>query len=76
MRQRTLGIIAGALLAGGAALGIGTAIVAYRTAATSPAANAQERVPPRHQLPGPGNQEPGFRQPTRRPDRQRPGGGL
>jgi hypothetical protein len=71
MRQRTLGIIAGVLLAGGAALGIGTGIVAYRTAATSPSANAAERVPARQQRPGPGNLEPGFRQPSSRPGRQR-----
>ena len=77
MRQRTLGIIAGALLGGGAALGIGTGIVAYRTAATTPSANASERVPARQQRPGPGNLEPGFRQPSGWPGRQRgPGAGL
>jgi hypothetical protein len=78
MRQRTLGIIAGALLAGGAALGAVTGIVAYRTA-TSPSAVAHERVPARHQQAGQGNLEPrpGFRQPGGRPDRQpRPGGGF
>ncbi len=71
MRQRTLGIIAGALLAGGAGLGIGTGIVAYHTATTSPPPNAAERVPARQQRPGPGNLEPGFRQPSGRPGRQR-----
>jgi hypothetical protein len=76
MRQRTLGIIAGALLAAGAVLAIGTGLVAYRAAATSPPATASERVPAGHQRPGPGNLEPGFRQPSGQPGRQRgPGGG-
>jgi hypothetical protein len=77
MRQRTLGIIAGALLLGGAALGAGTAIVAYRTAATSPSAATAQGSPIHRQPfgrgrigPGPG---PGFQRPGGGPE-ARPGG--
>lgn len=62
MRQRTLGIIAGALLLGGAALQVGTGIAAARTMA-SPAAIGQRpalhRQPLRPGQPGPGFQRPG-----------------
>ncbi|HEY4912973.1 MAG TPA: hypothetical protein VIJ91_03525 [Candidatus Dormibacteraeota bacterium] len=56
MRQRTLGIVALALLVAGAALSTGTAVVAYRTATTVPR-QAQLQAPGRGHF-GPGVQRP------------------
>ncbi|MFI5284278.1 MAG: hypothetical protein ACHQ0J_14265 [Candidatus Dormibacterales bacterium] len=67
MRQRTLGIIAGVLLVAGAALGAGTAIVAFGTAPTAhpPTTQPQQR--------GHGRIGPGFLRPGNAPG-ARPGG--
>jgi hypothetical protein len=65
MRQRTLGIIAGALILGGAALEIGTGIAAASSMAP-PAAISQR--PALHRQPlRPGPLVPGFQPPPAQP---------
>lgn len=72
MRQRTLGIIAGALMLGGAALEIGTGIAAARTVAPT---SAISQRPALHRQPmRPGQFGPGFQRPVASPPAF-PGGG-
>jgi hypothetical protein len=72
MRQRTLGIIAGALMLGGAALEIGTGIAAANT--TAPPAAISQRPALHRQPMHPGQFGPGFQRPGAPPPAF-PGGG-
>jgi hypothetical protein len=70
MTQRTLGILAGVLLAAGAILAVGTAVAEYRDgpsfAAEGPARDHHPRLQPGERI-GPGMQPPWRRMETPAP---------
>ena len=66
MKQRTLGILGGALLVGGIVLGIASGIVSNRIAPVERAPMGRPHVAPIHEHGGPGQPGPFFGDPQQR----------
>jgi hypothetical protein len=66
MKQRTLGILGGALLVGGVVLGIASGIVSNRIAPADTAPMARPHVGPIQEHGGPGQPGPFFGNPRQR----------